>query len=145
MFSKTCEYAIRAVVYISSAPHGDKLSIDSICEQIQAPKHFTAKILQLLSHEGIVSSQKGIHGGFYIGKEQSELPLIKIVTAIDGTKVFDGCGLGLAHCSEVNPCPMHGKFKSIRTDMKNMLQTTSVGELALKVQNGEGVLKAFAG
>jgi Rrf2 family iron-sulfur cluster assembly transcriptional regulator len=74
MFSKSCEYAIRAAIYIAAESSEDsKVGIKDICDHIEAPKHFTAKILQVLTKNKIVSSQKGVNGGFYIDKKQGEI------------------------------------------------------------------------
>ncbi len=144
MFSKSCEYAIRAVIYISSeSKTGRKLSIQEIHEAIEAPEHFTAKILQILSRNRILSSQKGVHGGFYLDKIQGELKLIDIVEAIDGKTLFTGCGLGLKQCSETEPCPIHDKFKAIRNNLKKMLEETTIEELGKKLKNGKSVLKTL--
>lgn len=144
MFSKSCEYAIRAVIYISSeSKAGRKLSIQEIHEAIEAPEHFTAKILQILSRNRILSSQKGVHGGFYLDKIQGELKLIDIVEAIDGKTLFTGCGLGLKQCSETEPCPIHDKFKAIRNNLRKMLEETTIEELGKKLKNGKSVLKTL--
>src|SRR4051812_7274604 len=122
MFSKSCEYAVRAAIYISAESSKDnKVGISEICEHIEAPRHFTAKILQILTRNKIVSSQKGVNGGFYVDKMQGEKRIIEIVEAIDGNTLFTGCGLGLKECSETEPCPLHDRFKSIRAGIRKML------------------------
>jgi Rrf2 family iron-sulfur cluster assembly transcriptional regulator len=144
MFSKACEYGIRAVIYISSENKaGRKVSIHEICEAVEAPSHFTAKILQVLSRNRIVSSQKGVHGGFYLDRLQGDLKLIDVVTAIDGKALFTGCGLGLKQCSEAEPCPIHDKFKAIRNNLKKMLEETTIEELGKKLKKGTSVLKTL--
>lgn len=144
MFSKTCEYAIRATIYIASEyKNEDKIGIQDICKNIEAPQHFTAKILQVLSRHDIVSSKKGVHGGFFISEGQQDTKLIDIVYAIDGDHVFTGCALGLKQCSESKPCPMHHKFKPVRESLKKVLQDTTVRELAGNIKKGKFVLKAL--
>lgn len=144
MFSKACEYGIRAVIYIWSQNNkGKKLGIKDICREIDAPEFFTAKILQSLAKQGIISSAKGPNGGFYIEKEQENLALIDLVTAIDGNQIFEGCGLGLKVCSEVNPCPIHYQFKSIREQLKTMLVGTSIKDLAGDLEKGNVFLTGF--
>ena len=67
MFSKTCEYAIRAVLFIAQkSADGTKIGIREIAKGIDSPEHFIAKILQDLSRKGMVQSQKGPAGGFYL-------------------------------------------------------------------------------
>lgn len=144
MFSKTCEYAIRATIYIASEyKDEDKIGIQDICKSIEAPQHFTAKILQVLSRHDIVSSKKGVHGGFYVTDAQLNTKLIDIVFAIDGDHVFKGCALGLKQCSEIKPCPMHNKFKPVRENLRKVLDKTTIRELANNIRNGAFVLKAI--
>lgn len=141
MFSKSCEYGIRAVIYIWSQNNsGKKLGIKDICKEIDAPEFFTAKILQSLAKQGIVSSAKGPNGGFYVEKHQVDLALIEVIRAIDGDKIFQGCGLGLKECSEINPCPIHHEFKTIRDQLAQMLKNTKISDLAIEIQNGNAIL-----
>ena len=141
MFSKACEYAIRAVVYIASETNDSiKVGIQDICNHIEAPQHFTAKILQTLSRMQLVSSQKGVNGGFYLTAEQRRYPVRKIVEAIDGDKLFIGCGLGLKQCSEIKPCPLHNQFKDIRNRLCKMMDTTTIEVLAIRLKKGGSVL-----
>lgn len=104
MFSKSCEYAIRAVIFICTKKEENKIvKIQEIAEAVGAPIYYTSKILQQLSRLKLMGSMKGQHGGFYMGPEHKEIRLIDIVEAIDGNKIFNGCGLGLSTCSEKNP------------------------------------------
>ncbi|RZK39494.1 MAG: Rrf2 family transcriptional regulator [Pedobacter sp.] len=124
MFSKTCEYAIRAMIFIAQkSNNGEKIAIKEIAEGIDSPLHFIAKILQDLVKKGLVRSLKGPNGGFYL--ESNDLKctsLAEIVKAVDGNKIFLGCGLGLEQCSELQPCPIHFEFKKVREEMKAMLE-----------------------
>ena len=82
MFSKTCEYAIRALIYIAQkAKNGEKVGIKDIAVGIDSPEYFIAKILQELSRKGYVQSVKGPNGGFYMSKENLEMSLAEIVRA----------------------------------------------------------------
>ena len=53
--------------------------------------------------------------------ESLNYSIADVVTAIDGDKLFNGCGLGLKECSASKPCPIHYEFKEIRDNIKNML------------------------
>jgi Rrf2 family protein len=119
------------------------VGIIEICENIEAPQHYTAKLLQVLTRNKLVSSQKGIHGGFYLTKEQLREPLISVVKAIDGPSLFTGCGLGLKHCNEKEPCPIHDEFKSVRNGIRKMLEETTIDKLGKKIKKGDSVLKSL--
>ena len=70
-----------------------------------------------------------------------EIKLLDIVIAIDGDSVFLKCGLGLSNCSEDHPCPVHEKFKFIKSDLVFMLENTNLEELALGIKKGITFLK----
>lgn len=143
MFSKTCEYGIRATIYIASESHqGNRVGLKDIAQKIDSPEAFTAKILQILARNQIIHSIKGVGGGFEIPKEAlSQIKMIQIVLAIDGDIVYTGCGLGLSNCSDEHPCPAHEKFKAIRSELALMLENTTLEELALGVKSGDTFLK----
>ncbi len=129
VFSKTCEYALRAVFYIAQSSHkGRRVSIVEIAENIKSPQAFLGKILQQLSKGGIIQSAKGPNGGFFMDSVDLKRPLSDVVEAIDGKEIFEGCGLGLDFCSEKQPCPLHHEFKKIRNELTRMLKETSIGQ-----------------
>lgn len=143
MFSKACEYGIRASIFIANNSYeGKRVSPKEISQEINSPQAFTAKILQALVRHHIIKSVRGAYGGFEIDKDQ--IPLIKlsqIVKAIDGDSIYNGCGLGLSTCNEMHPCPVHDKFKSVRNGLRQMLESTNLEELAKDVKLGASFLK----
>lgn len=142
MFSKSCEYGIKAVIYIlTQSKVGRRIKVAEIAENSDSPVAFVAKILGTLVRQKIVSSQTGPNGGFYIASNRLfDLKLSDIVYAIDGDAVYQGCGLGLKNCDALNPCPLHEKFVNVRNDLKAMLETTTIHDLAEKIKKGESVL-----
>ena len=143
MFSKACEYGIRSLIFITAKSNkGECVNITDISKEIDSPPAFTAKILQKLVKGSIIKSVKGPKGGFCIAESKTETAtLADVVTLIDGDEIFTGCGLGLKVCNALKPCPLHYKFKSIRDDLKQMLQKTKLKDLAEQLENGNALLK----
>ncbi len=143
MFSKTCEYGIKATLYVAHQSQLNiRTSLKDISKAIDSPEAFTAKILQVLSKNGILKSTKGPTGGFEIPEEsRQQIRLSDIVFAIDGNGLYQGCGLGLKECNSLKPCPLHDKFMKIRDDLKRMLETTTIEELANGLNSGLSFLK----
>ncbi len=142
VFSKTCEYAMRAVFFIAhKTEQGNRVGIKEIAEGIGSPEPFLGKILQDLNKKSIVRSAKGPNGGFYMDDLTLKRPLVDVVTAIDGDNLFIGCGLGLAFCSEENPCPLHHEFKVIRERIYQMLTTTTIADFTDDLNLGITSLK----
>jgi len=137
MFSKEAEYAIRALVYVQAKNReGIKPGVEEISNSIDSPKFFTARILHRLGKLGFIGSQKGRNGGFFFDPEKPDLPLKDIITAIDGDKLFTGCGFGLKQCDENNPCPLHNQYALVRDSINQLTASQSIQLLAKNLKMG---------
>jgi Rrf2 family protein len=143
MFSKACEYAIKACIFLAQeSQKNNRVTPKQISEQIDSPMAFTAKILQELVKSGIVVSHRGAYGGFEIIKSKiSTIRLSDIVDVIDGEQIYSGCGLGLEACNEIHPCPVHDQFKEVRDKLKRLLESTTLSELTIGLEGGITHLK----
>jgi Rrf2 family protein len=144
MFSKSCEYGIRAIIYVANESISEnRVNIKEISKATQTPEAFTAKILQLLAKHHLIDSLKGPNGGFYMDAQKRETVFLShIVKAIDGDKLYTGCGLGLKQCSESHPCPVHNEFKLIRNQIEVMLKSTNIQKLTEGLHSGLSFLKS---
>lgn len=142
MFSKACEYGIRASILIASeSVNGNRLGLITIAKKIDSPEAFTSKILQKLVKEKIIFSIKGPGGGFEVNKNKlDKIKLVDIILAIDG-EVLKQCSLGLSDCSEVRPCPFHGRYKPIKEKLLKLYSETSLKDLIDGVLSGKSFLK----
>lgn len=138
MFSKACEYAIKASVYIAQqSARGRRVNVRDVSAAVNAPLAFTAKILQQLCRENILESNRGKQGGFMFDPEKQETTKIyDVVRIFDGEGLFTNCGLGLHKCSETNPCPVHEDYKKVRENLLVMTQKYSFRELAGRTADG---------
>src|SRR6185437_13500084 len=143
MFSKSTGYALRASLYIAQKGTEDhKIGIDDISKAIGSPRSFTAKILQLLTKNNkIIHSTTGPHGGFYMTEKAKNLPVRAILQAMGEDGLLDRCILGLAECSEKRPCPMHSKYKIIKTQLIGLFETETINQLASDIQSGKVFMK----
>ena len=128
MFSKACEYGIRAAMCIASSGRtGERLGLHEVAERTGSPEAFTAKVLRKLVEGGLIDSQRGPNGGFLITPEQAKkIRISRIVDLIDGDSVYKGCGLGLDACDTRKPCPLHDQFAKVRADLRRMLEGTTL-------------------
>ena len=141
ILSKSCEYAIRAAVYVAfKSVKEERAGIIEIAEAIGSPLAFTGKILQTLTRKKVLASSKGPNGGFYI-VDPASVYLIDIVRAIDGNEIFTACVIGLTACSAERPCPLHHQMKPIRDQLRIDFSNRSVYEMAQAFEGNEYFLK----
>lgn len=130
LLSKSCEYGLRATLYLASKEGTEFTSIRQISDKLDISYHFLTKILQQLTAEGLLESFKGPNGGVRLIKGGKEIRLLDIVKAIDGEELFTECVLGLPGCGMKKPCALHDKWANHREGIKKMMSSTSLNELA---------------
>jgi Rrf2 family protein len=137
MFSKTCEYGIRALIFVAQKSKNDtRVSVKEIAKGTGAPEHFIAKIMQELSRKKLVQSVKGPHGGFYMNPDNLKTSLAEIVSTLDGNRIYTECLLGLKTCNEATPCPVHHQYKDIKINLIKMIESNTIGDFNAKLDSG---------
>ncbi len=131
MFSRAAEYAIRAMTFLATQPSGKLSGAREIAQAEKIPIPFLWKILHNLARRKLIRSFKGLHGGYELASPAGKIRLEDIVHAMDNGDVVEGCVLGLAQCNEVNPCPLHHSWKDVRAKLTDMLQQTTLADLAI--------------
>ena len=132
MFSKTALHAIRALIVLAELPEGTYAGAGALAERIDAPRNYLGKLLQTLSHEGLVNSQKGLGGGFALARAASEISLFDVVEPIEHVARWEGCILGQSQCGGDSPCVIHDRWGAIRDSYLDLLKDTRISDLAAK-------------
>lgn len=132
LLSKSCVYGLRATLYLATKAEGEFTPIKRMSEKLEISFHFLTKILQQLTADGMLESYKGPNGGVRLTKPGSKIKLVDVVLAIDGPKLLTECALGLPGCGLKNPCPLHDIWAKTRDSIRDMLQNTSLTDLAEK-------------
>ena len=138
MFSKTCEYGIKAMIFVAQkSKDGSRVGLKDIAKGTAAPEHFIAKILQELVRKKLVHSIKGPNGGFYMDQFDLKTSLADIVRALDGNAIYTDCVLGLKTCNEKKPCPVHEQYKDIKKELIKMIEENTIGDFNNKLDSGK--------
>lgn len=128
LYSRSTQYAIRAMTYLASRPRTAYTPIRDVAEATQVPLPFLAKIVQTLSRRGLLSSQKGRRGGVSLASAPAEILLEDIVQAVDGQDLSNSCALGLAQCNDATPCALHDVWKGLRQTLLRTMHTKSLSD-----------------
>jgi len=129
MLSKSCEYGLRATLYLASLDHEGYTSIGTISEELDISFPFLTKIFQKLNEAGLLTSQRGPNGGVALTDAPDDIALYDIVVAIDGDDLFEECVLGLPGCGEAEPCPLHDPWSEKRKEVETMFRNATLAEL----------------
>ncbi len=80
--SQTVEYALRAVVWLAQHPAAPRTT-QQIAEATGVSASYLAKVLQSLARAGIVTGQRGLHGGFTLARPADELTVLDVADAAE--------------------------------------------------------------
>lgn len=127
MISQTAEYALRAVVFLAN--HSDTAyTADQIAKATQVPAPYLSKVLQPLIKARLVQSQRGLGGGFSLGREPEEISILEVINAVDPIQRIEVCPLGLEeHAS--NLCPLHKRLDDAVGLIEEAFAQTKISEL----------------
>lgn len=144
MFSKSTEYALRAVVYLAkNSSDTNRFGIKTIAGNLGFPEPYLAKVLQHLVKRKIIFSAKGPKGGFYATKKTTDISLLEIIEANEGLDLFKGCGLGLVQCNENKPCPIHNEYGKFRDGLYKTLSQKKIKDIISDLDNGIAFLNSY--
>jgi Rrf2 family iron-sulfur cluster assembly transcriptional regulator len=158
LLSKSCEYGLRAMLYLglevgtqaateeateeaaeaaasagtsgqSRRPGREYVPIQTISDDLGIGESFLTKVFQQLNDAGLLTSKRGRGGGVALTRPPGEISLYEIVVAIDGDDLFHECVLGLPGCGEAEPCPLHDHWTDERDRMKDTFQATTLAEV----------------
>lgn len=130
LLSKSCIYGIRAALFLAGQKNKDFTPIREMSDKLEISFHFLTKILQHLTGEKLLESFKGPNGGVRLAKPGDQITLMEVVVAIDGPGLFTECALGLPGCGVMKPCPLHDKWAITREAIRDMMENTTVTDLA---------------
>ena len=127
MFSQTVEYALRAIVYLAGDPATARTS-GQISEVTKVPQAYLSKVLKGLSEAGLLSSQRGVGGGFVLNCKPTKLTILEVVNAVDPIRRIRTCPLGIStHGSRL--CPLHRRVDDALPSVEEAFGRTTLAEV----------------
>ena len=82
--SRSTAYAIGAVLQLANAPPGTPVPCSRLAKLGEMPERFLLQILRTLVNQGILTSTRGVDGGYSLKRPISEVTLLDIFEATEG-------------------------------------------------------------
>ena len=108
MISQTAEYALRAILFMAEDSKSSHTT-QEIADSTEIPAGYLSKILQNLSKAKLVTSQRGLGGGYTLLCSPSKLTIYEIVNAVDPLPRITTCPLK-KRCHGKKLCALHRKL-----------------------------------
>jgi Rrf2 family protein len=82
--SAKADYAVRAALELAAAEGSGPIKGERIAQAQGIPIRFLENILLELRHAGLVKSQRGAEGGYWLGRPASEISVAEVLRAVEG-------------------------------------------------------------
>lgn len=127
-FSKTTEYALRVLSYMS-LNENDLYSAEQLFATLKIPKKYLQRLLTDLARSGFIKSSRGRNGGFGFTRSTDQIFLSEIVASTEGIGWEPKCIFGFGECAFDNSCAMHDIWCDTHSSLASMLKSTSLSDL----------------
>jgi Rrf2 family protein len=124
------DYAVRAVIELADSAQDSPRKVDEVAKAQSIPVSFLENILTQLRSSGIVRSQRGPEGGYWLAKPAEEVSLAQIIRAVEGPLV----GVRGQRPEEVEYTGSAESLKDVwvalRANLRKVLERVTVADVA---------------
>lgn len=129
--SKLADYGTVILAFL--ARNVDK-TIQANARTIAAETHLTvptvSKLLKLLVHAGLLTSQRGIRGGYQLARPARDISIADIIDALEEKNGLTECSHANHHCSLSAMCTTRDNWQTLNLAIRKVLEEVSLSELA---------------
>jgi Rrf2 family protein len=124
------DYAVRAVIELADSGPSSPRKVDGIAQAQSIPVSFLENILTQLRSAGIVRSQRGPEGGYWLAHPAKDVSLAQVIRAVEGPLV----GIRGQRPEEVEYVgasePLQQVWIALRANLRKVLENVSVADVA---------------
>jgi Rrf2 family protein len=134
--SAKAEYACVAMVELA-ASHGEPQPqrIKAIADAQGIPQRFLVQILLQLKTAGLVTSVRGVTGGYQLTRAPEQISLAEVINAIDDRTLAPRFALGEASRTPVVEA-VHDVWRTIQRQEQRILENLTLAELLRRARPG---------
>jgi Rrf2 family protein len=133
MLSQKTRYAIRAMQHLADHYGGGPVQLADIAAKQNIPPKFLTVILSELSRAGLVASQRGKDGGYWLGVPPVDIRYGDLIRIMRGSLALVPCASRYAHetcknCVEENACRTRALMLQVRDATAELLDSIRLSD-----------------
>jgi len=134
MFARSTQYVFLAMAELATRPPGTRMHTEAIAQAAGVPPAFLSKLVPPLVRAGLVRATRGRTGGIELARPPQEISMADLIRVVDGERFFQQCPFNLELCTGKLGCPLYPVWDPLRDRMVDMLETTTLEEIARRTQ-----------
>ncbi len=128
--SKMTDYGVVVMAQLAQARDAVVTAPD-LAAAAGLPAPTVAKILKRMTQGGLVTSARGMRGGYALSRPAGEISVADIIDALEGPVAVTACVDGAVGCMVESLCPIRGCWDRVNAAVKRTLQSMSLAEVAV--------------
>ena len=128
--SKQTDYACRVILHLAMLPHGERVTAQDIAKRRLIPRAFVRRVITQLANAGLLTTTRGASGGLEPARPASEINLLQVVEAMEGSIVLNGCTENPQACPLMKVCSVHEAWVGARQALMAELSRSTFDKLA---------------
>jgi FeS assembly SUF system regulator len=130
--SRMSDYAV-VVLEALSRREGEGQSASQIAASVKLPEPTVAKVLKQMAAGGLVTSQRGVNGGYTIARAPDEISVFDIVSVIEGRLSLTACVEGDHDpCALSGACAMTGRWDLVNAAVRKAFEDITLADMTRK-------------
>ncbi|MEE8564253.1 MAG: Rrf2 family transcriptional regulator [Atribacterota bacterium] len=134
LITRNTDYAVRALCCIAEQEK-NIVSTDQMVQNLQMPRPFLRKILQILNKKGLLNSYKGKGGGFALALPPEKISLIDVMKIFQGPTRLNECKFKKSDCPYTSDCLLKKKIDEIEKEVVIKLKAITIASIIKKEVN----------
>ena len=128
--SAKVDYALRASAELAAAPSGVPQKGDRIARAQKIPLKFLENILGDLRQAGLVRSQLGVEGGYWLARPAEEITLADVIRAVEGplANVRGARPESIEYAGSAEP--LRDVWVAVRASLRSVLEEVTLADVA---------------
>ncbi|HEX6490467.1 MAG TPA: Rrf2 family transcriptional regulator [Gaiellaceae bacterium] len=127
--SAKVDYALRACAELAAREEGP-VKGERIAQAQEIPLNFLENILLELKHAGLVQSQRGAEGGYWLSRPPEEISLAAVIRAVEGP-IANVRGMRAEQVAYGGPAePLREIWVAVRANLRSVLESVTLADLA---------------
>ncbi len=128
ILSRLADYGV-IVATCLAADRERQATASAVAAATQLPRATVAKLLKALARAGLVSSTRGVAGGYRLARDPAAISLSEVVAAIDGNIGLTQCSVHVEDCARTNYCPTRPHWAAINNAVAKALAAIALEEM----------------
>ena len=129
--SRMTDYGIVLLTWMASHPEREVHSASDLAADARLPRPTVSKILKILARKGILTSRRGVVGGYRLTRPPEEVTLTDLIDALEGPVGLTACTSPEAsHCEFEQVCPVENHWNLINQAVRSTLEKITLSDLA---------------